>query len=260
MLELGHNWKWLIVLAMNMNRRYSLVFVLIFLACAVIRPDAAYSVEVRSIESLVENSENVTSHPQESGTGPNDLSDFEGFIAGVDLEKARRDVRQFGYDLFERPPSTFAPVDRVPVGPDYVIGPGDEIRISVWGRIEGNWTVQVDRDGNVSLPKIGTIGVTGLSFEELKELLYRQFAKFYKDFEMSVSMGALRTIRVYVVGFAKRPGAYTVSSLSTLVNALFEAGGPGKRGHAQGHTGQAKRRDNRKLRFLRLPAQGRQDA
>lgn len=140
------------------------------------------------------------------------------------------DLKQFGYDLFRQPPSTFAPVEKVPIGPDYVIGPGDEIKITVWGRIEGQWDVFVDRDGNITLPKIGTLGVTGLSFKELKELLHKEFSRYYTGFEMNVSMGALRTIRVYVVGNAERPGAYTVSSLSTLINALFEAGGPSKTG------------------------------
>jgi len=141
-----------------------------------------------------------------------------------------KDVKQFGYDLFIQPPSTFAPVDQVPVGPDYVIGPGDEIRITVWGKIEGQWNVIVDRDGNISLPKVGILGVAGLSFKELKELLSKGLSKYYIGFEMNVSMGALRTIRVYVVGNAERPGAYTISSLSTMINALFEAGGPSKTG------------------------------
>ena len=140
------------------------------------------------------------------------------------------DVKQFGYDLFMQPPSTFAPVDKVPVGPEYVIGPGDEIRITVWGRIEGQWNVIVDRDGNISLPKVGILGVAGLTFKEMKELLSKELSKYYIGFEMSVSMGALRTIRVYIVGNAERPGAYTISSLSTMINALFEAGGPSKTG------------------------------
>lgn len=158
------------------------------------------------------------------------LSEFEQFISGKAPLTVSTDIKQFGYDLFRKPPSTFAPVEKVPVGPDYVIGPGDEIRVAVWGRIEGQWSVVVDRNGNIALPKIGILGVTGLSFEELKELLYKEFSKYYTGFEMNVSMGALRTIRVYVVGNAESPGAYTVSSLSTIVNALFEAGGPSKTG------------------------------
>ncbi len=139
-------------------------------------------------------------------------------------------IRQFGYNLFSRLPSTFAPIDRVPVGPDYVIGPDDEIRIEVWGKVDGQWTVRVNRDGNISVPKIGVLGVTGLTFEEVKDLLRREFSKYFTGFDMNVSMGSLRTIRVYIVGNAMRPGAYTVSSLTTLVNGLIEAGGPSKTG------------------------------
>ncbi|OPY79848.1 MAG: Polysialic acid transport protein KpsD precursor [Syntrophorhabdus sp. PtaU1.Bin153] len=163
-------------------------------------------------------------------TQPEKSSDFELFIAGKVPESISTSIRQFGYDLFRQPPSTFAPTDKVPVGPDYVIGPGDEVRVNVWGNVEGQFNIIVDRDGKITLPKIGTIGVTGLTFEQLKETLQKEFSKYFTGFQMSVSMGGLRSIKVYVVGNAERPGAYTVSSFSTLVNALFEAGGPGKTG------------------------------
>jgi protein involved in polysaccharide export with SLBB domain len=140
------------------------------------------------------------------------------------------DIHQFGYDIFRRPPSTFAPVDRIPVGPDYVIGPGDEIRIAVWGFIDGQWSPVVDRNGNISLPQIGILGVNGLTFDQLRVALRKEFEKHYTNFEMNVTMGQLRTITVFVLGNAKNPGAYTVSSLSTLFNALLESGGPTKSG------------------------------
>jgi protein involved in polysaccharide export with SLBB domain len=158
------------------------------------------------------------------------LSDFEQFISGKTPLTVSTDIKQFGYNLFSQPPSSFAPVDKVPVGPDYVLGPGDEIKVTIWGNIEGQWNIVVDRDGHISLPKVGILGVTGLTFKELKELLHKEFSKYYTGFEMNVSMGALRTIRVYVVGNAEKPGSYTISSLSTLINALFEAGGPSKKG------------------------------
>jgi protein involved in polysaccharide export with SLBB domain len=157
-------------------------------------------------------------------------SEFEQFIAGGTSNIISTELRQFGYDLFRKPPSTFAPSDKVPVGPDYVLGPGDELRITIWGNIEGQWNVTVDRDGKISLPKVGVIGVTGLSFGEFKETLHKALSRYYTNFQMNVSMGPLRSIRVYIVGNAAKPGAYTVSSLSTLVNALFEAGGPSKTG------------------------------
>ncbi|UCD34282.1 MAG: SLBB domain-containing protein [Nitrospiraceae bacterium] len=165
----------------------------------------------------------VTERPAES------VSKFEEFIAGTAELTVSTDIKQFGYDLFAQPVA-FAPSTDVPVGPEYVIGPGDEIRIAIWGKIEGAWDVIVDRDGRISLPKVGVIGVTGLTFSELRDLLQREFSRYYTGFQMNVSMGRLRTIRVYMVGNAVSPGAYTVSSLSTLVNAFIQAGGPSKTG------------------------------
>lgn len=170
----------------------------------------------------------TTSDVQQPASGT--VSEFEQFISGRTPTTISTAIQQFGYNLFTRSPSTFAPVDKVPVGPDYVIGPGDELRITIWGNIEGQWSTIVDRDGNITLPKVGILGVTGLTFQELKDTLHKQFAKYYTNFEMNVSMGNLRTIRVYLVGNAIRPGSYTISSLSTLVNALFESGGPSKKG------------------------------
>lgn len=157
-------------------------------------------------------------------------SEFEQYVSGTMSPSVSTSIKQFGYDLFSRSPSSFAPAEDVPVGPDYVIGPGDEIKVSIWGSIEGQWTSVVDRDGTISLPKLGQLGVTGLTFSQLKIVLNKELSRYYTGFEMNVSMGSLRTIRVYVVGNANRPGSYTISSLSTLLNALFQVGGPSKTG------------------------------
>ncbi len=161
-----------------------------------------------------------------------ETSEFESYVNERLPEEISEKIKikQFGYDLFKKPPTTFAPVVNVPVGPEYVVGPGDEIRINVWGKFEGSWSVTVDRNGNIYIPTVGTIGVAGLTFKELKDVLYKEISKYYTGFEMNVYMGSLRSITVYVVGNARNPGAYTVSSLSTLVNALFAAGGPSKTG------------------------------
>ncbi len=143
---------------------------------------------------------------------------------------AEQDDRISSMRTKKRLPSNFAPVTNVPVGPDYVIGPGDEVKITIWGKVEGQWSVVVDRDGNIILPKAGILGVTGLTFKELKGLLFKELSRYYTGFQMNVSMGALRSISVYLVGNAQRPGSYTVSSLSTLISALFESGGPAKSG------------------------------
>ena len=136
----------------------------------------------------------------------------------------------FGHELFQNVPSTFAPLDRVPVTPDYLIGPGDELLIRGWGQVSINYRTTVDRAGSIYLPKVGAIPVAGLRFDELNDHLKSAIGRVFKNFELSVSMGQLRSIQVFVVGQVKRPGVYTVSSLSTLVNALFASGGPSKRG------------------------------
>jgi protein involved in polysaccharide export with SLBB domain len=141
-----------------------------------------------------------------------------------------KDLAQFGYDLFSSKASPFAPVTDVPVGPDYVVGPGDSFIISLWGRLEARFEVSVDRNGEIALPKAGVIKVWGLTFSELKQVIYKQLSKYYSGFQINITMDKLRTIRVYIVGEAQTPGSYTLSSLSTVYSALFAAGGPSKRG------------------------------
>lgn len=159
------------------------------------------------------------------------LSAFEEYVQGKSPETISTDITQFGYDLF-LPSSTFAPVDIVPVSPDYLLGPGDEIRITLWGKVNAEKPATIDRDGKISLPQIGVLHLAGLRFSEAKTFLETEFSRYYKasEVKMNVSMGRLRSIRVFVVGKARRPGSYTLSSLSTLINALFAAGGPSKAG------------------------------
>jgi protein involved in polysaccharide export with SLBB domain len=136
----------------------------------------------------------------------------------------------YGTQLFRNPPSTFAPLNMVPVTPDYLIGPGDELLIQVWGQVTLNSRFTVDRAGNVYIPRVGTIRVAGLPFGQLQDYLKGQMGKVFRNFDLNVNMGQLRSIQVFVVGQARRPGSYTISSLSTLVNALFVTGGPTAQG------------------------------
>jgi polysaccharide export outer membrane protein len=151
-----------------------------------------------------------------------DLSEFQQMVA----QTTGRQVPIFGANLFGAPPSTFAPVDDVNVGPSYIIGPGDELRVQMSGQINQQLNVTVDRTGAISLPGIGPVHVAGLPFGQLGPYLRDQVGKIYRNFDLSVNLGALRTIQVFVVGQARRPGSYSVSSLSTLLNALFASGGP----------------------------------
>lgn len=140
------------------------------------------------------------------------------------------DLPLFGHDLFTRPPSTFAPVNDIPVTPDYVIGPGDEIQIQIWGAVNHRGSYTVSRRGDITLPDAGTVHVAGIRYSDLQNYLQGQFQRVLRNFQLSASLGQLRSIQVFVVGNVRQPGAYTVSSLSTLVNALFASGGPSSTG------------------------------
>ena len=131
----------------------------------------------------------------------------------------------FGHNLFRNPPSTFAPIKDMPVSNDYVIGPGDEINILMWGRIDASYNLVVDNEGVIQFPKIGPLTVAGQTFAELKDLI-RQKAEAITGVNVNVSMGKLRSIQVFVLGEVKSPGVYTVSSLATVTNALLSSGGP----------------------------------
>src|SRR3989304_4435121 len=160
------------------------------------------------------------------------LCPFEEYIQGKTPLFVSSEVEQFGYNLFEQPPSTFAPVDTLPVSPDYLVGPGDEVKISIWGKINADYTAEIDNDGKITVYQIGMLYLTGLTFSEVKETIEKAFSRNYRpeEVKINVSLGRLRTITVFVVGKAQKPGSYTVSSLSTLINALFAAGGPSKNG------------------------------
>ncbi len=154
----------------------------------------------------------------------------ERLIAGDIAADVSTQLQQFGYDVFARPVSTFAPVTNVPVGPDYVIGPGDSFSVTLWGRIDAQFALQVDRNGQVIVPQVGALKVWGMKFGELENYLQHELGRKYTDFRMSITMDRLRVIRVFVVGEAATPGSYTVSSLATVINALVAAGGPSKNG------------------------------
>ncbi len=154
------------------------------------------------------------------------LTEFQRYVEG----SIGQVLPIFGASLFEHVPATFAPADRAPVGPDYVIGPGDELQVTAWGQINFSRRLVVDRTGQVYLPDVGQLGVAGLKYADAAPSFRANIGRFYKNFDLSVTMGRLRSIQVFVVGEARRPGNYTVSSLSTLVNAVFTSGGPSARG------------------------------
>ncbi len=167
---------------------------------------------------------NATNAPQT--LPPEPLTEFQRLIAST----TNQVIPIYGHNLFRGVPTTFAPVEQIPVTPDYVVGPGDEVRIRVWGQVNFNADLKVDRSGDIYLPQVGRIHVTGITFADLSDHIRSQISRVYRNFDLTVELGQLRSIQVFVVGQAQRPGAYTVSSLSTLVNALFASGGPSVQG------------------------------
>jgi len=134
-------------------------------------------------------------------------------------------LKPFGYDLFAGAPTTFSPVTEIPIPVDYVIGPGDTVQVQLYGKENRQYELMVDREGLLQFPGIGPVVVAGMRFDELKNNLQRRIKKQMPGVQIHVSLGELRSMRIFVLGDVNRPGAYTVSSLSTMTNALFVSGG-----------------------------------
>jgi protein involved in polysaccharide export with SLBB domain len=157
-------------------------------------------------------------------------------------------LTQFGYSLYQGGVSTFAPIGEVPVGKDYVLGPGDELKIETWGRFTRTMTVTVDRDGAIFLQDVGPLQVAGLTLDQAQRLIQGHIDQI-TGIQSQVTMGRLRTIQVFVLGEVGQPGAYTISALSRLSNALAAAGGISKIGSLR-HV--ELRREGRTVRVIDL--------
>ncbi|WP_417513654.1 SLBB domain-containing protein [Marinobacter sp.] len=134
-------------------------------------------------------------------------------------------LKPFGYELFEGKPSTFAPVTEIPVPANYTMGPGDELKVQLWGNDNRQLSLVVSRDGTIEMPERGPVNVAGMSFQQVREEISRLVAEQYIGVKAAVSLGELRSMRVFVLGEARTPGSFSVSSLSTITNALYVSGG-----------------------------------
>ena len=153
-------------------------------------------------------------------------NEFQRFVEGA----TGRMLPIFGAPFFADAADTFQSLDNVPVSADYTIGPGDEIVTRAWGAIDVDYRSTVDRNGMLNLPKVGSFNVAGVKAADLEKNLRAQIARLYNNFDLSVSLGQLRGLRVFIVGPAQRPGVVTLSSQSTLLSAIVAAGGPGPSG------------------------------
>lgn len=187
-------------------------------------------IEVKPIDN---SSTNLTtrdsSSKENSGISNTDLSP----TSQIKPSPESGDKRYFGYNLFENIPSSFEPAEVGPIDPGYLIGPGDILRLSVWGATEFQYQLEVDAQGNIFIPTAGQVFVSGTSYESLQKKLTIYLSKFYEGLMsdppttfLDVSLTKLRPIRIFVTGEVKNPGGYNISSFATVFNALYAVGGP----------------------------------
>jgi protein involved in polysaccharide export with SLBB domain len=155
---------------------------------------------------------------------PLGTTEFQRFVQAA----TGRSLSLFGYAMFGG--AGFQSLQNVPVPAEYVIGPGDEIALRIWGAVDADLRLAVDRNGQVNIPRVGTINLAGVKSSQLEGVIRGHVGRVYNNFQLSATLGQLRSIQLFVVGQARQPGAYTVSSLSTFVSALFESGGPSASG------------------------------
>jgi len=153
-------------------------------------------------------------------------NEFQRFV----LETSGQALPLFGTSFFSQASAAYVPQSNAPVSPDYRVGPGDELQIRGWGSVDIDVRAVVDRDGMIHIPRIGAVSMNGIRSAQAEDVIRAAVGKYYRDFQLSVTLGQLRGLTVYVVGQARKPGSYTLSSASTLVSALFASGGPNQNG------------------------------
>ncbi|GLR04695.1 OtnA protein [Vibrio hyugaensis] len=148
----------------------------------------------------------------------------------ADLTKEDEELKRFGLDLFAGSPTTFAPVSDVPVPADYTVGAGDEIVIQLFGKENATHHLRVNRAGTINFPSLGPVQVAGMSFSDVRDSLNQRVKEQMIGVRSDISLGEMRTMQVFVMGDAYKPGAYTVSALTTISQAIYYSGGFGESG------------------------------
>ena len=136
-----------------------------------------------------------------------------------------QELQPFGYNLFAGEPASFEPATRIPVSPNYILGPGDTVQVLFYGKLNESHQLEINRDGSIDFPQLGPVSLAGLTFTDAKQLLQRRIKEEIIGVEASISLGELRSMQVFMLGEAYKPGTYTISALSTITNALFLSGG-----------------------------------
>lgn len=154
---------------------------------------------------------------------------FERYRELVPYQNVDTALKPFGYDFFSSSEVKLSSRDDIPVPPEYIVGPGDEIKLSLWGRANAQFSLTVDRDGNVVVPQIGPLRVAGMTYGAMTGFL-RSKAEQIIGTKLSVAMGGLKSFQVFILGEVRRPGSYALDSFSTVTTALLAAGGPSEIG------------------------------
>jgi len=155
-----------------------------------------------------------------------------GFTGRIGVDST---LKPFGHDIFQYSPATFEPVLNLATPPSYALGPTDQVVINVWGETKLYHQLTVNREGNVVIPDVGPVNANGLMIEQFREKLVRRMSEVYSGLNngrpgantfLDVSLGKVRTIQVFILGLVNQPGGYSLSSLSTVLHALYLSGGP----------------------------------
>ena len=151
---------------------------------------------------------------------------FEKYRSISGYQTIKKDIKPFGYDFFKTASSKLITSrGDIPVPGNYVIGPGDEVRVLIWGRINAQYNLVVDRNGNIMIPNLGPVNVTGLTYDQMVSMITKKVKEMI-GVEVNVTLGNLKSIPIFVLGDVKKPGAYNIGSFATITDALLLAGGP----------------------------------
>lgn len=165
---------------------------------------------------------------QENNATPKNINDSLSADTLKEQKKERKidgEIQLFGYDIFQKTPTTFAPVENIPVPGDYIIGPGDTFKVQIFGPVDVEYSLVVTRDGRILVPEIGDLQVGGLTFEEAKHIINEKAIKLRIGVKTAITLSNLQTIQITVVGEVEKPGLYTISGLSSFINSIISTGG-----------------------------------
>jgi len=210
---------------LNLNRYLPSIVVILLII-----PTFLFSVDELTIEEIRE--------LQEAKLGESVVKEEEKFlelqtsVTRKEDEEEEEDCKEciYGYELFNDIPTTFALSSNVPIPQDYTLGPGDKLKIEYFGNNKEKKDEYISRSGNINLPLLGPINIAGLSMQGAERLIGQKISEELIGTEVYISLSELRSINVYIVGAAYKPGTYTVSSLASLTNVIFSTGGPDKVG------------------------------